>query len=498
MIPLILGVLTKRTAIMFFPILYCYIVLFEIKYPIHKIPLALIQRKHLKWNIHFYILLAVSLVLFVIAHRLTTVPFKFFGPKSFYYLITQPYVLFHYVQMIFVPIGLSADTDLSKFTTLLSPKAIAGVMFMISYLIIMFNTSMKASFRPISFGMCWFLLALLPTSSVINLAETMNDHRMYFPYVGLVLSIGYTAMLLFTEIKRRYPMFKNNGLRKPILTFFLLLMFSFGYGTFQRCEVWDSQLSLWKDVTVKSPNNSRGWMNYGSELMMQKDLRGAGEAFDKAQELSPDYPLVYVNKAALHEAYEEYQMAEENFRKAVYMSSKTPTGYYHYALYLIRTGESKMAIWPLNRALELGLADINIRHQLMKLYSLNRSYDELRSLALETLKIDPLDVPSTNYLREVDEISDVRAIEFPIDLNFVLTLGKYAYMSHDFYESVRLFEELSLRFPNVPEVHNYLCATYWAIDRTRLAEESCRLALELNPNLSLANETMSQIQKTNQ
>ena len=40
-----------------------------------------------------------------------------------------------------------------------------------------------------TFGLLWFVIALAPTSSFIPLAEVMNDHRMYFPYVGLVLAV---------------------------------------------------------------------------------------------------------------------------------------------------------------------------------------------------------------------------------------------------------------------------------------------------------------------
>src|SRR5256886_9086080 len=39
--------------------------------------------------------------------------------------------------------------------------------------------------RVIGFGLLWFLIALLPTS-LFPLAEVMNDHRTFLPYIGLV------------------------------------------------------------------------------------------------------------------------------------------------------------------------------------------------------------------------------------------------------------------------------------------------------------------------
>ena len=44
---------------------------------------------------------------------------------------------------------------------------------------------------PVAFGILWFFLALLPTSSIVPLAEVLNDHRMYFPFVGLTLAATY-------------------------------------------------------------------------------------------------------------------------------------------------------------------------------------------------------------------------------------------------------------------------------------------------------------------
>jgi protein O-mannosyl-transferase len=42
--------------------------------------------------------------------------------------------------------------------------------------------------RPIAFGIFWFLGALAPTSLFV-LSEVENDHRMFFPFVGLMFSV---------------------------------------------------------------------------------------------------------------------------------------------------------------------------------------------------------------------------------------------------------------------------------------------------------------------
>ena len=50
--------------------------------------------------------------------------------------------------------------------------------------------------RPIAFGLTWFLLALVPVA-LIPLAEVENDHRMFFPLVGLALAATWSIALFW-------------------------------------------------------------------------------------------------------------------------------------------------------------------------------------------------------------------------------------------------------------------------------------------------------------
>jgi len=48
----------------------------------------------------------------------------------------------------------------------------------------------------IGFGLLWYLIALLPTS-LFPLAEVMNDHRTFLPYIGFVIALGGLMAVLF-------------------------------------------------------------------------------------------------------------------------------------------------------------------------------------------------------------------------------------------------------------------------------------------------------------
>jgi len=98
------------------------------------------------------------------------------------YLITQPYVTLLYFKTFFWPVGISADYDLNPFTTTDDPRFWAGFAFVVVLATMSIFAARVNKTRVIGFGLLWFLIALLPTS-LFPLAEVMNDHRTFLPYI---------------------------------------------------------------------------------------------------------------------------------------------------------------------------------------------------------------------------------------------------------------------------------------------------------------------------
>ena len=105
------------------------------------------------------------------------------------YLITQPYVALLYFKTFFWPSGLSADYDLNPFTTTDDPRFWAGFAFVTLLIMASIAAAVFKKTRMIGFGLLWFLIGLLSTSA-LPLAEVMNDHRTFLPYIGLVIAMA--------------------------------------------------------------------------------------------------------------------------------------------------------------------------------------------------------------------------------------------------------------------------------------------------------------------
>ena len=94
--------------------------------------------------------------------------------------------------------------------------------------------------RPIAFGIFWFFGALAPTS-VFVLSEVENDHRMFFPFVGLMMSVIWAAFLLISRWMSRQPAERRKNAIVAIQGLTVCMLLAYGIGTWKRNEVWASE-----------------------------------------------------------------------------------------------------------------------------------------------------------------------------------------------------------------------------------------------------------------
>ena len=86
---------------------------------------------------------------------------------------------------------------------------------------------------------------------------------------------------------------------------------------YQRNMIWSSELTLWKDTTVKSPFKARPHMNLGIEYNEREDTQKALQELDKALSLKPRDARIYNNFGTVYIKTKNYQQALEYFTKAL-------------------------------------------------------------------------------------------------------------------------------------------------------------------------------------
>ena len=352
------------------------------------------------------------------------------------YLLTQPYVALLYLKNFFWPNGLSADYDLEPFISTGDPRFWVGVAFLILLLAVSIVCRRSKNTRAISFGLLWFLISLLPTS-LFPLAEVMNDHRTFLPYIGLVISVVGAATLVCS----RLPV--TISVAAAMLT-----LSASAFATFQRNKVWQTEETLWRDVTINSPKNSRGLMNYGNTLMAKGDFNGALDYFHRALALAPQYSVLFVNLAIAEDATKREALAEQHFKEAMRLAPFSPDSHTFYARYLLAHGRKK----------------------------------EAETLIRSALSLSPTDVTARELFAQINQ-------QTPTPESY-LAVSLQKYNEGNYEESIAAAQSaLSLR-PDYAEAFNNICAACNKLGRYDEAARACEQALQIKPDFDLARNNL--------
>jgi tetratricopeptide (TPR) repeat protein len=269
------------------------------------------------------------------------------------YLWTQPYVAMRYFTMFFMPAGLSADNDWPLVSGPSDPRVAIGLLFVAALVIAIWRSLRLDSTKPIAYGLTWFAITLLPTS-LTPLAEVANDHRMFFPFVGLSLAAAAAAALLLARVASSRSRFAIGAVCISII------LLAESAAVYARNEVWQTEEALWRDVVEKSPKNGRGWMNYGLALMGRADYQGAADAFNTALPLTPNYHLLEINMGLAYEGLKQPAEAERHFLRAISLAPLDWRSHRFYAGWLIGAGRPADALAHARLARELNPADLAV------------------------------------------------------------------------------------------------------------------------------------------
>ena len=447
-LPAALGILAKPPAAIFPVLVATYFVLFP-------------EARSKRWLLEITIPLVICAALLLLVQHMTPQSWVAGARDAHNYLITQPYVALLYFKAFFWPTDLSADYDLNPLTTIYDARFWAGMVFVVLLVTVSILCARAKNTRVVGFGLLWFLICLLPTS-LFPLAEVMNDHRTFLPYVGLVIALaGVISVLvcrgssLLPTGRQRLPLQSaeaREGVSPATIAasaLVVLVLCASAYATFQRNKVWKTEETLWREVTIKSPKNSRGLMNYGNTLMAKGDFNDALDYFHRALALAPQYSVLFVNLAIAEDATNQSALAEQHFKEAMRLAPFSPDSYTFYARYLLAHGQSQRA-------------DTLIR---------------------SALSLSPTDVTARDLFNQIDR-QQTKTPEQYLDLSL------QNYNEGNYEESLAAAQSaLSLK-PDYAEAFNNVCAACNKLGRYEEAAKACEQALRIKPDLDLARNNL--------
>ena len=391
--------------------------------------------------------LCLTIFMAILQARMTPASFSPGAASAYEYRITQPFVALRYFAAFFLPVRLSADTDLSSFGSAFDPLALCGFAFLGGVVATAIFYSRDLKTRPIAFGLWWFLAALAPTS-LFPLAELENDHRMFFPFVGLAIAVVWAITLLWpSRVSRRVSTVAA-----------ILLLAACAWGVHVRNEIWRSEATLWRDVTLKSPHNGRGLMNYALCLLSSGDRAGALDYMQRALIYTPSYYMLEINLGIVYGDLQNDAEAESHFQRAMALAPEESLPYQYYARWLSSRNRTADALVNARKAVALNPSNPNSQELLRR---------------LETV------------VREAEE----SAAANPTGANY-LTLSLRYCEARRYNDCIRAAQNALARQPDLAEAYNNIAAAHEELGQWDAAIAAANQAIRLKPDFQLARNNL--------
>ncbi len=199
----------------------------------------------------------------------------------------------------------------------------------------------RKKMKEISFAIGWFLIALVPVSSIIPLPTMIAAHFLYIPMVGFSLGLA-TALWRFSAYQ---PSFVSADFFKKAARCTAVVLIGMYAGiSFSRNSIWRDDFSLWRECVRIYPRNWQARWNLAGELKQrQRDFGATVREYKTAISLEPKIPALYLELGQLYAEHQSFGLAIENFQQALDLFPSWLPAYQHLGLVYFILGENDKA-----------------------------------------------------------------------------------------------------------------------------------------------------------
>lgn len=339
LIAAIAAMFTKENAIT----LPLMIVLYEFSF--------LRSKKNIRWEysapffftliIIFLTMLLTKSVNFKEMHRITEASP---GISPTHYFLTQMRVMITYIRLVFLPFNQNLDYDYPVFKSIFNLSVLSSGLFLLA--IIIFAKRLFLKYRLMSFSIFWFVLTLLPESSIFPIRDVIYEHRLYLPMVGF--SIGLVSSMYYLWGKNFFK----------ILVFILtMIIMCYSVLTYQRNKIWKDEITLWSDTISKSPHKARGYNNRGLAYYQKGDFILAMSDYNHAIDIDPNYATAYFNRGRDYAQQGDSDQTMTDYNKAIEINPGTADVYTDRGILYAQQGDFIQATKDFTRGIEINPKD---------------------------------------------------------------------------------------------------------------------------------------------
>jgi len=270
-------------------------------------------------------------------------------PYAFF--ISQFKVILHYVAIFVWPWSMSVDYDWKLSKSFFAPDSLLPFLFLCCVVYWLFKRLRRNPIDLVSFGVMWFLVAVLPRSSIVPSTELLADYKTYFASVGLLLLAACGVVYVWDKILQRLS--SPHAAAVHTVGLVLLLLAAFGLAAYHRNTVWQSPEAFWENIILNAPAKARAYNNYGVALCEKRQYPESVAAFSKAIQLDATYPDPHNNIAVAYVSLRELDKAVTALQKSIALVPYQPETYNNLATVLMQKNDYGQVEQLLRHALTL-------------------------------------------------------------------------------------------------------------------------------------------------
>lgn len=423
--------------------------------------------------------------------------------SSTIYLLTEfKVIVFYYLKMTIFPFNQNIDPDFPVAGGITDFSALSGLFIIISILIIGLYFYKKN--RLITFGIFWVYITLLPTSSIIPLIDTVAEHRMYLPYVGIVIIVSAFSNNFYLKD----PLNSKKRVAYSLI-FILFPIILFSILTVQRNFIWKDEISLWLDAGKKSPWLRRPFNNLGEAYEKNADYQKAIQALKKAIAISPDYDFAHNNLGTVYGKLNQIDLAIQEYRHVLQINNQFPTVHYNLGKAYEMKGMLHEAVQEYSLAIKQQFNFYQAYFNLADIYSRQGLYQKAISASQKFLKYKPSN-PTAHFQLgnifikkgNIDEAFQHFSRAAELDNNYLpakIAIGNILMMKGNFDRAEKIYQQVLKIDPNNFTAYNNLGLMYLRHKKDpSKAVRYFKKSLNINPAQRDAKSIMEMVQKYSQ
>ncbi|MDD5116600.1 MAG: tetratricopeptide repeat protein [Candidatus Omnitrophica bacterium] len=282
-----------------------------------------------------------------------------------------------YLRILFLPLNLHMDYG-NRVFPFSHPQVLCGAAVFL--LLVFFALKVREKDRLLSFGLLWFIIALLPANSIYPVNSFyMAEHWLYLPALGFFLILARQIVSLY----------RKRGLRACAAAVFAFLLCAYSYLTVRQNGYWESEEKLYGRVMEFNPGSYMAHNNLGNMYMREGDTEGAEREFLLAVKYNPDFLPAYCK--ALGIIYEKGEPDARDRASLESMEANPACARAYYKLgnsYYDRNDKEK-SISLMRRAVELDPGYFEAYNNLASSYAETGDTEEAVRLWEEAVRIKP-------------------------------------------------------------------------------------------------------------